>query len=196
MLLRHIRQNRLDILPKSHVQHLIRLVQNDHSDIFCLDRVTAHMIHDAARRSHHNLYALGKRPDLSGYFLSSVYGKNLDSVGIFRQPSDLLRCLNRQLPGWTQHDSLQLFQIRIRILYHGNSKGRRLSRSGLGLTDNIPSLQQHRNRLLLDRRHGFKSHLLNRSQNPTVYIRIFKPHFLLHVVYFLLSCAHFSRFLS
>ena len=75
----------------------------------------------------------------------------------------LLRRLNRQFSCRAEDHTLQLFQIGIDLLQCRNAKSRRLSSSGLRLSDHVLPAQQARNRLLLYRGEGFKPHLLYRS---------------------------------
>ncbi len=58
LLLRNFLKNRIDILSKTHIQHLIRLIEHQHLQLFKSQRSSAHMIHHSARRSDDDLRLL------------------------------------------------------------------------------------------------------------------------------------------
>ena len=72
MLLWHILQNGLNVLPESHIQHFICFIQYDHANFPGLDCMPAHMIHHTSRCSHNNLYTAAQRSDLSVNILAAI----------------------------------------------------------------------------------------------------------------------------
>ena len=103
----NLSKNQLHILPESHVQHLVRLVQHHHVHIIKLHSAPAHMVHDPPRRAYDDLGAL-QAIDLPHDILSAVYRKHLDAMQILCDLADLLRRLHRQLSGRAEHHCLQL----------------------------------------------------------------------------------------
>ena len=101
--------------------------------------------------------------DLLYDLLPAINRKDLDPVHIFCQAADLLGHLDRQFPCRAKGDRLQLFILRIDLLQERDSESRRLSRTRLSLADNVLSLHLQRDRLSLDRRCLFKSHIFYRS---------------------------------
>ena len=163
----NLTQNQLHVLPEAHVQHLVRLVQNHHVHIVQFHGAPAHMIHYAPRRSHDDLHAL-QAVDLPDDILSAIYGKHLNAMHIFCDLSQLLRRLHGQLSGGTQNHRLKLLQIRIDLLQGRNTECRRLTGSGLGLSDDIVPVQKVRNCHFLNGGKLLESHFPNGPHNPLV----------------------------
>ncbi len=139
MLSRNLPQNQLHILPEAHIQHFVRLVQHHSIHIIQPDGMPAHMIHHPARRAHDDLYS-SETDYLSADLLSTVDGKHLDPMHIFRYLPQLVRRLDSQLSGRAEDNTLQLPQLRINLLQQWNPKCRRFPRTGLRLPDHIMAL--------------------------------------------------------
>src|SRR5699024_11689222 len=90
-------EDRLDILPESHIQHLIRLIEDYRGDFFKLHRLSAHVVHDPSRCSDDHLHARFQRTDLLGDLLSTVDRQYLYGRHVFGQLPDLIRHLDGQL---------------------------------------------------------------------------------------------------
>ena len=54
-LLRKLTEDRLHVLEESHVQHLVRLIENHRVDRVGADRLSSHMIHHTSRGSNDDL---------------------------------------------------------------------------------------------------------------------------------------------
>ena len=191
MLVFYLAQNSLHILAESHIQHLIRLVKNNHLHILNLDGMPAHMVHDTPGRPDNNLYAALQCLNLSADVLPAVNRNHFYIVHIFRKFSKLICRLNCQLPRRAQNDTLQAFVIFIYSLQHRNPKCRRFSCAGLRLPDNVSSLHQNRYCLLLDRRHILITHFCYRTQDSLVYPRVF----IAHIFAFLRLCIRLFHYL-
>ncbi len=167
MLSRDLSQNQLHILPKSHVQHLIRLVQNHHVHMIQLDGMPAHMVHHTSGGSNNNLDS-PETADLPADILAAVDGKHFNALHVFGNPADLLRRLHGQLPGGAQDNGLQFPQIRINLLQGRNAESSRLARARLGLSDNVLPLEQTGNRLFLNGGQLVKSHFSDGPHNALI----------------------------
>ncbi len=163
----NLAQNQLHILPKAHVQHLVRLVQNYHVHIVQLHSPPAHVVHDAPRSSHNDLHTL-QAIDLSGNVLPAIYGKHLNAMHILGDLAQLLRSLHGQLSGRAENNRLQLLQIRINLLQGRDSECRGLAGSCLGLSDNIVTVQKVGDCHLLNRTKLHEAHLPDGPHDPLI----------------------------
>ena len=81
------------------------------------------MIHQPARRSHHNLGLLLQGLGLGDQGCAAVEHRDPDA-GIKRQKTaQLVTNLNGQLPGGSQDKPLHIAAFRVHMLNHGNAKG-------------------------------------------------------------------------
>ena len=167
-------QYRLDVLPEAHVQHLVGLIQHHRMKLLKAERMPSHMIHHATRCSDDDLHSSLERTNLPADILSPVNREHFDSMQIFGQIAEFFRHLNRQFSRRAQHKSLQFPVVRINLLQKRDSKGRRLSRPCLRLSDHIRSGPHHRYGLRLNRRHFLKSHIFNRPEKLRTEIQFFK----------------------
>ena len=139
-ILRGVLQDGFDILPKAHVQHLIRLIQHHCVNPVHFDGVAAHMIHDSSRRAHNDLDTALQGTDLLVDVLAAVHRKQLDAVGVSGNLANFPGHLNGQLPGGTEDQRLQMLIRRVDLLQYRNGKGCRFTGAGLSLPDNIKAL--------------------------------------------------------
>ena len=137
-------------------------------DLVAADGLSAHVVHDPARRADDDLRPIFQTPDLSGNVLAAVDGQHLDTVHVFGQIPDLSGYLDGQFPGGAKGNGLNFLVFRIDFLKQGNAESGGLAGAGLGLAHNVPAFHLHRNGLGLNRRRLFESHLLHRPENPAV----------------------------
>ena len=163
VLVRDILQHRLNVLAESHVEHLVRLVQNDRVHMVAADRLAAQMIHHAPRRADDDLRAL-ERADLLCDILPAVDREHFHAVHVFGKLADLLRRLHSKLPCRTQDQCLRVLDLFLDLLKYRNAESRRLSGSCLSLTDHIRACHGDRDRLALYGRCLLKAHLLYSPQ--------------------------------
>ena len=95
---------------------------------------------------------------------------------VFCQLTDLFCYLNGQLSGRTKHHRLWFFMFRIDLLQQRNAKRGSLTSTGLCLPNHIPTFHLQRNRLGLDGRCLFKSHITDCPQDLFLQIHILKSH--------------------
>ena len=108
MLLWQVFEHCLDVLPKTHVEHLICLVEH-----YCLymvrpDCLSPEMIHKTPRSSDNNLHTALKCLNLTADILSSVYRKYLHTMHIFCKLPDFICHLDGKLPCRREDDNLCL----------------------------------------------------------------------------------------
>ncbi len=175
-LLGHLLQDRLNILTKPHIQHLVCLIKHYRMHIIHLQRMSAHVIHHTPRCSHDDLCAAFQVPDLSDDILPSIDREYLDPMHIFGKLAKFLCRLHSQLSGRAQNHRLQIPVIRVNLLQNGNPESRSLTGTSLGLSNHILSGHKERNRLFLNRRHLFISHFPDSPQNSFIDLRIFISH--------------------
>ena len=172
MLTRDLSQDQLHILPESHIQHLIRFVQNHHVHMVQLNGVASHMIHHPSRRAHNDLGA-PQSGDLLPDLLSSVHRKHLNAMHIPGDAANLIRRLHCQFSGGTENNGLEAAKLRVYLLQGGDGKSGCLSRSRLGLSYDVFSFQQIGNGLYLNGGKLLKTHFTDCPHDPLIQQRLY-----------------------
>ena len=115
---RNLRQDRLDVLPESHVQHFVRLVQDDGFQIVQFQRPAAEMVEDTSRRADYQIGAVFQLVDLALHA-----GAAVDSHGLYLslEPGklpDLVTSLHRQFPCGAKDQSAHIAALLLGHLSH------------------------------------------------------------------------------
>ncbi len=94
-----MRQNFIDVIKKSHVEHLIRLVENHGMHIGEFHHSALDQVDKAPRSSHDHMHALLEGPDLALYARAAVDRQNLEIFLIFGEIREIACDLKAKLSG-------------------------------------------------------------------------------------------------
>ena len=164
---RSLLQDPLDVLDESHVEHLVRLVEDEEADVIQFQRAAAHVVHDPARRADHDLHAALQTAELPLVRLAAVDRQRFDVLvaAVFVQR---LGDLNGELACRRQDQRLNRALLGIDGLDDGKPESGRLPRSGLRLGDHVPAGKKGGDDLDLNWRGGFVADVLDRFQQRGV----------------------------
>ena len=138
------------IFEKAHVQHPVGLIQHHGLNLIQTQGLAVVVIHEPAGGGHHDLGLPLQGLDLAADAGAAVDHRHPDAGVIGQQAPQLIADLDRQFPGGSQNQALQVLTGGINMFNHGNAEGKGLARSSGCLCDYIPPLQQRRNGLLLN----------------------------------------------
>jgi len=111
------------------------------------------MLLNAPRRADDYMRAMFQRADLRAYGYASAEREDLDVLSRARQPPQLLGHLIGQFTGGAKYQRLTAEIARIDWLQQCNAEGGSLAAAGLGLRDEVHTLEHDRQALRLDWRH-------------------------------------------
>ncbi len=97
--------------------------------------------------------------------LSAINRRDINPAHVFRKFDKFTGYLNGQFTGRAHDNSLHLFCPKVDTLQYRNSKRGGFSGSGLGMTGNIPSFQDHRDGGGLNFCGCFEAHFLYSFEN-------------------------------
>ena len=158
-------QNVFDILAESHVEHAIRLVEDDHFHRFQPQGSALHVVHDSPRRANHDLDAFFQLMELPLIRCPAVDRHRVDAPFVGREFVHFIRDLHGEFAGGAHNQNLNHSVLRRTNFNRGYCKGSRLSRAGLRLADHIMALHQNRNCGTLNRRGLLEPQIRHRFQN-------------------------------
>ena len=130
-LLRCGLQNMFDILAEAHVEHAVRLVEDDHFHRVQPQGSALHVVHDSPRRANHDLHAFFQFMELPLIRRPAVNRHRMNAALVDREFVNLIRNLHGQLAGGAHNQNLNRSVLRRTNFNRRNCKGRRLSRAGL-----------------------------------------------------------------
>ena len=149
--LRCLRENRLDIVDKAHTQHLVGLIQHQSGHFAQVETATAQMVQHTARGTHYYLSTALQSAELAANIGTAIDGQYMETLKMTGIALERFGHLDSQFTGRCQHQDLRSFLLAVQLAQHGQGKGRSFTCTGLGCTQQIATLQQHRNALGLDR---------------------------------------------
>ena len=176
--LRHVLQDRLDVLAEAHGEHLVGLVQHHQLDVRQRQRAPAHVIHHPARRADHQV-ALSQVGDLPVHGRAAVDVRDPHALHEAGELLDFVRALLGQLTGGAedQHLHAGLGLVAVDLLDGGDGEGQGLAGAGLGLADHVAALPHGGNGLGLDVGGGFKAELVDGALHLLKQPKLGKFHF-------------------
>ena len=142
-------QNRLNVVEKTHIEHLVRFVKDDGAQIVKAQRMAAHMVHHAPRRTDYNVGG-AQRAYLGVHRRSAIDSRDTDARLIFGKFAHLVGDLHGKLARGRKHQHLRRFQSAFDPLYGGDAKRSRFTSAGARAADYIGPLHQQGDRLRLD----------------------------------------------
>jgi len=163
---RYRAQNGLQILGEPHVEHLVRLVEDDDLDGVEPEAAAGQVIDGPARGRDDDVDAAPQAAELLADRLTAVDGKDTDAK-VATIAGEGLGDLHRQLAGRDEHDGRCAAVRRttdLERLQHRQGESSRLAGPGRGLGEQIPSGQQRRDRLTLDWRRLLVTELAERRE--------------------------------
>ena len=169
---RRQRQDLLDVLEEAEVEHLVGLVEHDEAAGVQHQRVTADQVLDASDGADHDVAAGAQLRLLAADRRAAEDGDDVDALA---RPvgAQRLRDLDAELARRGQHQTLDLVLGRIDVVDQRQAEGGRLAGARLRLADHVESLQQVRDRLLLNRARFLVADVVRapRGSAPTVRAR-------------------------
>ena len=150
--LRRHRDDGLDVLDEAHLEHLVRLVEDQGADVVEYQRATTAQVQGPTRRGHHDIDSPPQRVDLMTCGSAPVDG---DQSGSESTPVSVerLRDLERQLTGGDEDQRGRCLPALtdVESLEDRQREGRGLARAGRRLSEQVPARDEHRDRRRLDR---------------------------------------------
>jgi len=176
----------LHIGDEPHVEHPVRLVDDQHFHFGEVEVAATRIVDDPPRRADHQIDRAGQRPAL----LLVVHAAEDDDAveaGEDAERFGVLVNLHRQLAGRGQHQAARLsglafaFERIVEETGEGGEKERGgLAGSGLRFSGEVAVFQQRRERQRLDRRAVFESGVLDAVLNLFVQRQVEEAHLPLH----------------
>ena len=138
------------IVEKAHVEHTVRLVEDDRPDLVEPERLALIVVHEPSRRGDDDLRAFLKLLDLRLDLRAAVDHGHADVLGKRQKTAQLVSDLDGKLARRREDKPLKLLRVGVDVLDHRDAEGKGLARSGGCLCDDVLPLHQRRDRLLLD----------------------------------------------
>ena len=148
------RENRLEVLGESHVEHLIGLVEHDDSHRTEMNRLAADVIERATRRRDHDIHAALERADLRFHRRTAV-DRQCDRADPLAVPMDGLGHLHRELACGNKHEcggALTGWCVRIQPVQQRQRERGGLAGACRGLRHHVAAREQGRDGGKLDGR--------------------------------------------
>ena len=150
-------QDRVEVVGKAHVQHLVGFVEHEDAKLVELQRLAPHVIERAARRGDDDGCAALERADLRMHRSAAVQRQHAEADA-FRVFVDRLGHLHRQLARGHEDQPARMSRRGLAggdDLQHRQSECGRLARAGLRLPEQVAAAEQQRDRFTLHGRRLF-----------------------------------------
>jgi hypothetical protein len=112
-LSRGLRQHPFHVFGETHPQHLVGFIQYQCLQPLERQRTAAHVIHNAARRTHHHVYTAIQLAELHLVILPAINRRHAQTLHARRVAFKRLCHLNGKLAGRSQHQNLCLSLTRV-----------------------------------------------------------------------------------
>ena len=156
-----------DIVDKAHVQHPVRLVQNEGFNLFQVNVALVAQVVETARRSYQNIHTLADGLHL-GHLSHAAENHGAAQGQILAVSFKVVLNLQRQFPCGRENQSpdglMGTIGLFLEPLQNGDSKGRRFTGARLGAADEVPARQHRRNGGSLNGRRLHIAHISHRPQ--------------------------------
>lgn len=180
-ILGHIGDDLHDVLAETHVEHTVGLVEDQALDVRKVDAAVLDVRDHAPGGGDHHVRthqhtALLHIPALA--VATAVYDRGRHGQ-VVRKSLELLVDLLRQFA--RRHDDHRFYHIVFvpfdqQPVEQRQRIGRRLAGSGLGATDDVAALQDHRDGVFLDRSHLLKIHIVKSVEDLILQVKFVKSH--------------------
>ena len=155
LVFRRVFQNAVQLVPETHVEHLVGLIEHHRMQMAEIDFAPAQDIQHTPRRGHDDFHAPGNLVQLAFYAGATVNGANPQIGNILGKILQILGYLHAEFPCRTQHQGFDSLVLGIALFNQGKAEGRCLSCPGLGQGDHIGLCSQKYGQDLSLYRHGF-----------------------------------------
>ena len=155
-----------DVDDEAHVQHPVRLVQDEDLDGGEVDDLLPHEVEEASRRGDEDVHPFLQRL-LLGFLADAAVDDGVPHPGVFPVVSETFPDLHGQFPCRGQYERSDEaappdgFGLRGEPVKDGQREGGRLPGAGLGGAEQILPLEHVGNRLFLDGSRDRVVHFLN-----------------------------------
>ena len=150
-VLREELEDLIDLVLETAGQHLIGFIETEDLDVISPEGPAVYHIEDTTGSANNDLNALLQL----GHVLTDIgptdTGVAFDVHVVTESNDDLLNLLS-ELTGRCEDECLGSFDRHVELLEDGDGEGRGLASTGLGLSDDIVTLDDGNNRALLDGR--------------------------------------------
>ena len=107
-MFRSVSENTLNILLETHVEHLIRLIQDEVFEFRKIQAAAFQMVDHATGRSHHNVGSTPQPRQLNAVRLATVNREDMYATQMVSELLERIRHLQRELTGRRQDQCLRL----------------------------------------------------------------------------------------
>ncbi len=139
-----------DLFIKTHIHHAISLVQHQRLHFGEVDRITADVIADSSGCADDDVGAMLQRCDLWPHRRAAAQRQHFDVISKARQSTQFIRYLISQFAGRAEHQCLNCKVGRVQLVQNADAKRGSFAAAGLGLCDQIATLQNQRQALRLN----------------------------------------------
>src|SRR5437667_1933946 len=171
-----------NVRKESHVEHAVRLVEDEDLETAEVHVPAGHVVEEPARRRDDDIDARSEGVFLWCHSDAAVNGVSAGPRA-FREAAQGDLDLGRELPGRGEDEGARpagcLFE---KPLEDRKEKGGRLARTGLGCPDHVPSGEDWRDRLTLNRRRSLVAEAVDGPHEERVEAELRKRGSLLHHV--------------
>ena len=158
-VLRTFLHDALHVGQKAHVQHPVHFVEHENVHVGQRHVALFHVVEEPARRRRQNIHPALQVVQLLPVTDAAIHDRHAEISELGKFLKRFLH-LQRQLARRLKNQAAQL-SVRTEALDNRQRKRRRLARARLRRTDDVPTLQHHRNRLRLNRRRRHIAHFLH-----------------------------------
>jgi len=142
-----------DVVEEAHVEHAVGLVEHERIERFEREVAALEMVHDAARRAHHDMRAVFEARRLRAHGRTAAQRQHLDVFLGAREAPDFLCDLVGQLARGAQDHGLHVLAARVQTREERERERGGLAAAGLGLGDQVVAREGDGQARRLDRRH-------------------------------------------
>jgi hypothetical protein len=171
---RQRREDALHVGPEAHVEHPIGLVEHEHLETGKVRALVAHVVHQTARRRHHDVDVGAKGALLHVHRHAAVDGDARDRR-VVGETLDLILDLHGELARWRENErprprlpvAAAMFRQEEALQDRGKERGR-LPRTGFGAGDDVVPRQRKRDDAALNRARFRPAEISDSAQQPRV----------------------------
>jgi hypothetical protein len=145
-------EDRLDVLGEPHVEHLVRLVEHDETELAEVERALLEVVHHPTGSADDDVHAAAQGAELDAVPLPAVDREDVQSLEVRGVAAEGLGDLERELTGGREHQHLGGLLRQVDARKDRERERGRLAGAGLGEADDVLAGQERRDRFRLDRR--------------------------------------------
>ena len=131
------RQDCVNALRETHVEHLVGLVEDHVLDVLEAGHTAVHQVDEAARRGHNHLHAAAQGAYLALDARTAIDGQHVEAINVAGILLEVVGYLEAEFAGGTEDDGLRGAALGIDLLEDGQAKGGSFARTRLGQGNDI-----------------------------------------------------------